>query len=138
MLDFGLAKVTLPEGQAIGSDISTVMKTETGAVMGTVQYMSPEQVLGRDVDHRTDIFSLGAVLYEMATGRLPFSGSSVSETTDRILHGQPDAIARFNYNVPAELEQDHPQVPGEGSGTALPVGSGPFDRPEKSQARIRR
>ena len=105
VLDFGLAKVTRPEGQAIGSDISTVVKTETGVVMGTVQYMSPEQVLGQDVDHRTDIFSLGVVLYEMATGRLPFSGSSVSETTNRILHGQPDAIARFNYNVPPELER---------------------------------
>jgi eukaryotic-like serine/threonine-protein kinase len=105
VLDFGLAKVTRPEGQAMGSDISTEVKTETGVVMGTVQYMSPEQVLGRDVDHRTDIFSLGVVLYEMATGRLPFSGNSVSETTDRILHGQPDAIARFNYNAPPELER---------------------------------
>ena len=137
VLDFGLAKVTLPEGQALGSDISTVVKTETGVVMGTVQYMSPEQVLGKAVDHRTDIFSLGVVLYEMATGRLPFSGSSVSETTDRILHGQPDAIARFNYNVPPSWT-DHPQVSGEGSRTALPVGAGTFDRPEKSQARIRR
>ena len=105
VLDFGLAKITRPEGQALGSDISTVMKTEPGVVMGTVQYMSPEQVLGKEVDHRTDIFSLGVVLYEMATGRLPFSGSSASETTDRILHAQPEAIARFNYNVPAELER---------------------------------
>ena len=105
ILDFGLAKVTLPEGQALGSDISTVMKTETGVVMGTVQYMSPEQVLGKEVDHRTDIFSLGVVLYEMATGRLPFTGTSSSETMDRVLHGQPEAIARFNYDVPAELER---------------------------------
>ena len=105
ILDFGLAKVTQPEGQAIGSDISTVMKTETGVVMGTMHYMSPEQVLGRDVDHRTDIFSLGVVLYEMTTGRLPFTGTSSSETMDRILHSQPDAIARFNYNVPGELER---------------------------------
>jgi eukaryotic-like serine/threonine-protein kinase len=105
ILDFGLAKVAQPEGQELGSDISTVVKTETGVVMGTVQYMSPEQVLGREVDARTDIFSLGVVLYEMATGRLPFTGSSSSETMDRILHGQPDAIARFNYNVPAELER---------------------------------
>ena len=105
ILDFGLAKVTLPEGQALGSDISTVVKTETGVVMGTVQYMSPEQVLGKEVDHRTDIFSLGVVLYEMATGRLPFTGTSSSETMDRVLHGQPEAIARFNYDVPAELER---------------------------------
>ena len=89
----------------MGSDISTVVKTETGLVMGTVQYMSPEQVLGKEVDHRSDIFSLGVVLYEMATGRLPFTGSSMSETMDRVLHGQPEAIARFNYNVPAELER---------------------------------
>jgi serine/threonine protein kinase/Tol biopolymer transport system component len=104
-LDFGLAKVARPEGQALGSDISTVVKTDTGVVMGTVQYMSPEQVLGREVDHRTDIFSLGVVLYEMATGRLPFTGTSSSETMDRLLHGQPEAIARFNYDVPAELER---------------------------------
>jgi serine/threonine protein kinase len=105
ILDFGLAKVTRPEGQPIGSDISTVVKTETGVVMGTIHYMSPEQVLGKEIDHRSDIFSLGAVLYEMTTGRLPFSGTSSSETMDRILHGQPEAIARFNYNVPAELER---------------------------------
>jgi eukaryotic-like serine/threonine-protein kinase len=105
ILDFGLAKVVRPEGQPIGSDISTVMKTETGVVMGTVQYMSPEQVLGKEVDHRTDIFSLGVVLYEMTTGRLPFTGTSSSETMDRVVHGQPEAIARFNYDVPAELER---------------------------------
>ena len=105
ILDFGLAKVTRPEGQALGSDISTVVKTETGVVMGTVQYMSPEQVLGKEVDHRTDIFSLGVVLYEMATGRLPFTGTSSSETMDRVLHAQPEAIARFNYDVPAELDR---------------------------------
>ncbi len=105
ILDFGLAKVTRPEGQARASDISTVMKTETGVVVGTVQYMSPEQVLGKEVDHRTDIFSLGVVLYEMATGRLPFTGTSSSETMDRVLHAKPEAIARFNYDVPAELER---------------------------------
>jgi eukaryotic-like serine/threonine-protein kinase len=105
VLDFGLAKITQHEVKAAASDLGTAVSTETGVVMGTVQYMSPEQVLGRDVDHRTDIFSLGVILYEMATGRLPFVGTSSSETTDRILHGQPDAIARFNYSVPAELER---------------------------------
>ena len=105
VLDFGLAKVTRPEGQALGSDISTMVNTVSGVVMGTVQYMSPEQVLGREVDHRTDIFSLGVVLYEMATGRLPFSGANANETMNGILHAQPEAIARFNYNVPPELER---------------------------------
>ena len=105
VLDFGLAKVTRPAGQTATTDMSTVVSTETGMVMGTVQYMSPEQVLGKEIDYRSDIFSLGVVFYEMATGRLPFSGASASETTDRILHGQPEAIARFNYNVPVELER---------------------------------
>jgi Tol biopolymer transport system component len=67
--------------------------------------MSPEQALGRKVDTVTDIFSLGVVLYEMATGRLPFNGESVTETIDRIVHAQPDAMGRFNYDVPEELER---------------------------------
>jgi serine/threonine-protein kinase len=105
VLDFGLAKITPPEGGIASSDLTTAMSTESDVVMGTLPYMSPEKVLGKQVDHRTDIFSLGAVLYEMATGRLPFPGISASETTDRILHGQPEAIARFNYEVPTELER---------------------------------
>ena len=103
VLDFGLAKFAELGSQEASTAARTV--TTPGLVMGTVPYMSPEQVLGREVDHRTDIFGLGVVLYEMTTGRLPFSGSSVSETTDRILHGQPDAIARFNYSAPPELER---------------------------------
>jgi serine/threonine protein kinase len=67
--------------------------------------MSPEQTLGREADHRTDIFSLGVVMYEMTTGRRPFSGADAGEMRDRILHAQPEAISRFNYDVPAELER---------------------------------
>src|SRR2546422_6698860 len=108
ILDFGLAKLGGVPSQAADltpeSQLATKVKTSPGIVMGTVNYMSPEQAMGRDVDHRTDIFSLGVVLYEMATGRVPFSGASLTETIDRIAHAQPEAIARFNYNVPAELE----------------------------------
>jgi serine/threonine protein kinase/Flp pilus assembly protein TadD len=105
VLDFGLAKIKRPAEQPVASDSSTIAKTEPGVVMGTVPYMSPEQALGREVDHRSDLFSLGVVLYEMATGRLPFSGANMSETLDRILHAQPEAMARLNYNAPAELER---------------------------------
>src|SRR5215472_8625311 len=93
VLDFGLAK--LEKTSARTED--TQLLTSAGLVLGTVEYMSPEQVLGRDVDHRTDIFSLGAVLYEMATGRLPYSGATPTETMARILQNQPEAMARFNY-----------------------------------------
>src|SRR5215510_4116832 len=121
VLDFGLAKMTRAVQpissdistqakmtravQPISSDISTQAKTEPGMVMGTVPYMSPEQALGREVDHRSDVFSLGVTLYEMTTGRLPFAGANSSETLDRILHAQPEAMARFNSDVPAELER---------------------------------
>ncbi|HEX3143656.1 MAG TPA: protein kinase, partial [Pyrinomonadaceae bacterium] len=107
VLDFGLAKVSTPAGvtdRTSNSELATRVKTTPGIVMGTVNYMSPEQALGREVDQRSDIFSLGVVLYEMATGRLPFSGDTVTETIDRIAHSQPEAIGRLNYDVPPELE----------------------------------
>jgi Tol biopolymer transport system component/tRNA A-37 threonylcarbamoyl transferase component Bud32 len=103
VLDFGLAKITRPP--SIESNASTLKQTTPGIVMGTVPYMSPEQALGREIDHRSDIFSLGVVLYEMATGRLPFAGANTVETLDRILHAQPEAMAQFNQNVPTELER---------------------------------
>lgn len=103
IVDFGIAK-RLGE-ETVHPESATRLKTDPGLILGTVAYMSPEQALGRPIDHRTDLFSLGSVLYEMATGRLPFSGKSVTDTIDQIRHQQPDAVARYNYAVPPELER---------------------------------
>jgi two-component system LytT family response regulator len=103
VLDFGLAKLETSSHETQRDE--TQVMTSAGVVMGTVAYMSPEQALGRDVDHRTDLFSLGVVLYEMATGRLPFPGVTTAETIARILGSQPDAIARFNYDIPEGLDR---------------------------------
>jgi len=105
LLDFGLAKIRSVVPVEELSDATTRLKTTPGMVMGTVSYMSPEQALGQEVDHRSDIFSLGAVLYEMTTGRLPFRGSTTTETIDHIVHTEPESISRFNYDVPTELQR---------------------------------
>jgi serine/threonine protein kinase/Tfp pilus assembly protein PilF len=105
LLDFGLAKVNRPGGQEVNTNLDTLARTACGVVMGTLPYMSPEQALGREVDHRSDLFSLGAVLYELATARRPFSGMNANETLDLILHARPAAISDFNRDVPAELER---------------------------------
>jgi two-component system, LytTR family, response regulator len=104
VLDFGLAKV-MERQPPMQSQMATRTLSAAGELIGTVAYMSPEQALGHPVDHRTDIFSLGVVLYQMATGRSPFEGSSPSETIARILGAQPEAIARFNYEVPEDLDR---------------------------------
>ena len=109
ILDFGLAKL-VPVAKA-GSDNLTEATRENvsistpGATLGTVAYMSPEQARGRDVDARSDVFSFGAVLYEMATGRQAFSGASSVEVFDAILNRAPVAPVRLNADVPAELER---------------------------------
>ena len=102
VLDFGLAKIahTRPV-----SEISTAEMTEPGKLMGTPDYMSPEQARSQDVDHRSDLFSVGIVLYELTTGRLPFSGSGLVETMEKITGTQPEAMARFNYEITPELER---------------------------------
>jgi eukaryotic-like serine/threonine-protein kinase len=107
MLDFGLAKVIRPNSSGDQTDPTAPLGAQTavGIVMGTVSYMSPEQALGHRIDQRSDIFSLGVVIYEMLTGRLPFDGSSATEIIDSIIHKEPIAIARFNYDVPPELER---------------------------------
>ncbi|MGC9947985.1 MAG: protein kinase [Bryobacteraceae bacterium] len=105
VLDFGLAKMKAPGGVSGASRAATQFLTDPGMVMGTVHYMSPEQALGREADGRSDLFSLGVVLYEMATGRLPYAGANATELLMQILHAQPEAMARFNYETPPELER---------------------------------
>lgn len=105
LLDFGLARSQRQSDAESSPEATTQVQTADGIVMGTVMYMSPEQALGQQVDHRSDIFSMGALLYEMATARLAFSGASTTAVIDRIVHAHPDAVSRFNYAVPAELER---------------------------------
>jgi eukaryotic-like serine/threonine-protein kinase len=95
ILDFGLAKLTRPE--AAGADSTTaevVPGTEAGRVFGTVGYMSPEQVRGQIADHRSDIFSFGAILYELFSGKRAFSGDSPADTMSAILHQDPPELTR--------------------------------------------
>src|SRR5262245_47206951 len=106
VLDFGVAKFDLlpPEDSETASLFSTeFVMTTPGAVIGTFAYMSPEQALAKDVDHRSDIFSLGVLAYELLAGRPPFTGSSSLAVVDAILHSDPPPMARYNLQAP-ELE----------------------------------
>ncbi len=111
VLDFGLAKLTemlVPEQVSVADPESSSQKmitTNTGMVMGTVAYMSPEQALGQGVDQRTDIYSLGVVLYEMIAGVKPFTGNTPAAAFDAILHHVPVPLASLNPAVSAELER---------------------------------
>ena len=106
ILDFGLAKVTVaPSAVGATQTSDDAHLTSLGTTVGTVAYMSPEQARGEEVDHRTDLFSLGAVLYEMATGRQAFAGSSIAVIFEAILNRMPTAAARVNSELPDSLDR---------------------------------
>jgi serine/threonine protein kinase/tetratricopeptide (TPR) repeat protein len=108
VLDFGLAKLNeSKEWNQAGEEAATLIlvKTTPGLIMGTVSYMSPEQARGKEVDERTDIFSLGVVMHEMLAGQLPFAGETMSDVLASILQAEPASPGSLNPRVPAELDR---------------------------------
>ena len=103
VLDFGLAKL-LQQG-IIEHEASTLLNTADGIVLGTLSYMSPEQARGQEVDARTDVWSLGVVLYEMVSGRRPFEGTNRSDVLASLLDREPAPLARYSPSVPADLDR---------------------------------
>jgi eukaryotic-like serine/threonine-protein kinase len=111
LLDFGLAKLTIgDEASVSGNTFGGLTKSpedlvRSGSALGTIHYMSPEQALGKPLDSRTDLFSFGVVLYEMASGVLPFQGKTSAAFFDSLIHSEPEGPLRFNPATPAELER---------------------------------
>ena len=107
VLDFGLAKLTQPEGSTTDTEAPTKALVDTGAgtVLGTSYYMSPEQAKGKRVDARTDLWGLGAVIYEMVAGHVPFEAETPSEVIGLILNKEPPPLARYDREAPPELER---------------------------------
>src|SRR6516162_4081939 len=109
ILDFGLAKLSLTSETVGASARPTVTADEAltspGATVGTMAYMSPEQARGEELDARTDLFSFGAVLYEMATGRMAFPGSTTALVHDGILNRTPSSVTRVNPQLPPKLDE---------------------------------
>jgi len=103
VLDFGLAKLLQPE--LVDPEASTFVNTADGVVLGTLSYMSPEQARGQEVDARTDVWSLGVVIYEMVSGRRPFEGTTQSDVIASVLDREPTPLARYSPSVPPDLER---------------------------------
>ena len=119
ILDFGLAKLV---ASSSGTSQATALQTDPGTVLGTAGYMAPEQLRGEDVDARSDIFSLGAMLYEMYAGRRAFSGRTAVETMSAILKEDPPEIGLDQRRVTSGRTR-HPPVPREEPARAFSIGA---------------
>jgi len=110
LLDFGLAKLQAPEAGPVAGGLSTLATegrnlTAQGTILGTLQYMAPEQLEGREADARTDIFALGALIYEMATGRKAFEGKSQASLISSIMSAEPQPISAVHPMAPPALDR---------------------------------
>ncbi len=141
ILDFGLAKLFRDRRAAletVGSNApatAATLLTSPGMAVGTVAYMSPEQARGEELDGRSDLFSLGSILYEMATGQIPFPGNTSAVIFQGILDRNPRPAAEVNPSRSGQAARDHRQSAGEGFGAALSERSRDARRPEAVEAR---
>jgi len=128
VLDFGLAKLAEGKGLVVdaASQAGTDVLTGTGQIVGTVAYMSPEQAEGKEVDRRSDIFSLGVVLYEMVTGQHPFPGGTPVSVISAILQVDPKPVTARRKGLPLQLQRIvNCWLPGQGPLSPVPIGTGP-------------
>ena len=126
LLDFGLAKLRdLEREETVERSTQSLELTEQGTVLGTIPYMAPEQVEGRDADARTDIFALGVILYEMSAGRPPFEGRSRASLMAAILTHDPQPLSSLRRRRSRQPRSHRQEVPGEGSERPLAERCGP-------------